>query len=93
MLLDLAQQLVKRLNLARVQTVKGRHDPGFMGAGHLVKITQFLLRAEDVRAYGAIRARFLGDARPASTLLIVLTAGLTALALRLQGTDIAKQAA
>lgn len=42
-----------------------------MDASHLVKITQYLLRAEDVPAYGAIRARFLGDARPASTLLIV----------------------
>ena len=42
-----------------------------MDVGHLVKITQFLLRAEDIRAYGAIRSRFLGDARPASTLLIV----------------------
>lgn len=42
-----------------------------MDASHLVKITQFLLRAEDIRAYGAIRARHLGDERPASTLLIV----------------------
>ena len=42
-----------------------------MDASHLVKITQYLLRAEDIRAYGAIRARHLGDARPASTLLVV----------------------
>lgn len=42
-----------------------------MDAGHLVKITQYLLRAEDIRAYGAIRARYLGDARPASTLIVV----------------------
>ncbi len=44
-----------------------------MDVNHLVKITQYLLRAEDIRAYGAIRARFLGDARPASTLLVVPT--------------------
>lgn len=44
-----------------------------MDARHLVKITQYLLQAEDIAAYGPIRARFLGDARPASTLLIVPT--------------------
>ena len=42
-----------------------------MDVGHLVKITQYLLRPEDIRAYGAIRARFLGEARPASTLVVV----------------------
>ena len=30
-----------------------------------------LRRPEDIRAYGAIRARFLGEARPASTLVVV----------------------
>ena len=42
-----------------------------MGPEHLVKITQYLVRAEDLAAFGAIRARFLGDCRPASMLLVV----------------------
>jgi 2-iminobutanoate/2-iminopropanoate deaminase len=41
-----------------------------MGPEHLVKIVQYLVRAEDLPAYGAIRARFLGDCRPASMLLV-----------------------
>lgn len=42
-----------------------------MGQQHLVKIVQYLVRAEDLPAYGAIRAKFLGDCRPASMLLVV----------------------
>ena len=42
-----------------------------MGVGDLVKITTYLLNAEDIPAAGAARARFLGDARPASASLIV----------------------
>lgn len=42
-----------------------------MGPEHLVKIVQYLVRAEDIAAYGAIRARFLGDCRPASMLMVV----------------------
>lgn len=41
-----------------------------MGPEHLVKIVQYLVRAEDLPAYGPIRARFLGDCRPASMLLV-----------------------
>ena len=37
----------------------------------LVKVTHYLLHASDISAYARIRARFLGDARPASMLLIV----------------------
>ena len=36
----------------------------------LVKVSHYLLRAEDIPAYVKVRARFLGDARPASMLLI-----------------------
>ena len=42
-----------------------------MGPENLVKCTHFLTRAEDVAAYGKIRARELGEARPASTLLVI----------------------
>jgi 2-iminobutanoate/2-iminopropanoate deaminase len=41
-----------------------------MGPEHLVKIVQYLVRAEDLPAYGAIRARFPGDCRPASMMLV-----------------------
>jgi enamine deaminase RidA (YjgF/YER057c/UK114 family) len=37
----------------------------------LVKITQYLLHESDIPAYAKVRSRFLGDARPASMLLIV----------------------
>lgn len=38
---------------------------------HLVKIVQYLVSAENIAAYGVIRAHFLGDCRPASMLLVV----------------------
>ncbi len=41
-----------------------------MGPEHLVKLVQYLVRTEDLPAYAAIRARFLGDCRPASMLLV-----------------------
>jgi enamine deaminase RidA (YjgF/YER057c/UK114 family) len=37
----------------------------------LVKVTHYLRRASDIPAYVKVRSRFLGDARPASMLLIV----------------------
>lgn len=39
----------------------------------LVKITQYLTSPDDIPAYAAVRARFLGDVRPASTLVVVQT--------------------
>jgi 2-iminobutanoate/2-iminopropanoate deaminase len=42
-----------------------------MGVHDLVKVTHYLCRASDIRAYVKVRARFLGDARPASMLLVV----------------------
>jgi enamine deaminase RidA (YjgF/YER057c/UK114 family) len=37
----------------------------------LVKVTHTLVREEDIKPYVAVRAKYLGDARPASMLLIV----------------------
>jgi enamine deaminase RidA (YjgF/YER057c/UK114 family) len=37
----------------------------------IVKVTQYLTRAEDIKAYAAVRSRFLGDVRPAFMLAIV----------------------
>jgi enamine deaminase RidA (YjgF/YER057c/UK114 family) len=41
-----------------------------MGPEHLVKIVQYLVRLEHLALYGPIRARFLGDCRSASMLLV-----------------------
>jgi enamine deaminase RidA (YjgF/YER057c/UK114 family) len=42
-----------------------------MGVKDLVKVTHYLVRQEDIKDYVAVRARYLGDARPASMLLVV----------------------
>ncbi len=42
-----------------------------MTVADVVKVTQYLTRAEDIPAYGKVRSRFLGDARPASMLLVI----------------------
>ena len=42
-----------------------------MTVNDLVKVTQYLLHVSDIPAYVKVRSRFLGDARPASMLLIV----------------------
>jgi 2-iminobutanoate/2-iminopropanoate deaminase len=42
-----------------------------MSVHDLVKITQYVIRAEDIPAYAKARARMLGDARPASMLMVV----------------------
>jgi enamine deaminase RidA (YjgF/YER057c/UK114 family) len=42
-----------------------------MDLGNLVKLTMYLTRTEDVPAFRAIRDQFLGDARPAATLVVV----------------------
>jgi 2-iminobutanoate/2-iminopropanoate deaminase len=42
-----------------------------MTVADVVKVTQYLTRAEDIPAYAKVRTRFLGDARPASMLLVI----------------------
>ena len=42
-----------------------------MTVDDLVKITQYLTRESDIAAYAQVRSRFLGNARPASMLMIV----------------------
>jgi 2-iminobutanoate/2-iminopropanoate deaminase len=42
-----------------------------MGLGDIVKVTQYLTRAEDIPAYAKVRSQFLGDLRPAFMLLVV----------------------
>jgi 2-iminobutanoate/2-iminopropanoate deaminase len=42
-----------------------------MSIGDLVKVTIFLTRAEDIGPYREARDRIIGEARPASTLVVV----------------------
>jgi enamine deaminase RidA (YjgF/YER057c/UK114 family) len=42
-----------------------------MGVEDIVKVTQYLTRAEDIAEYVKVRYKFLGDARPAFMLLVV----------------------
>jgi 2-iminobutanoate/2-iminopropanoate deaminase len=42
-----------------------------MGPEHLVKVTQYLVRIEDLPLYPPIRVKWLKDNRPASMLVIV----------------------
>lgn len=42
-----------------------------MDASHLVKVTTFMTDAGDLKDLNPVRSAFLGEARPASTLLIV----------------------
>jgi len=46
-------------------------EQGGMGVRDLVKLTHYLLRPEDIKPYVAVRSKFLGDARPASMLMVV----------------------
>jgi 2-iminobutanoate/2-iminopropanoate deaminase len=42
-----------------------------MTLGDVVKITQYLIRDSDIAQYAQVRSRFLGDARPASMLMVI----------------------
>lgn len=42
-----------------------------MDVSHLVKVTSYLVHSEHLGEFNAVRAPFLGDARPASTLVVV----------------------
>jgi 2-iminobutanoate/2-iminopropanoate deaminase len=42
-----------------------------MDVNDIVKVTHYLLRAEDIAPYVQVRSKYLGDVRPASMLLIV----------------------
>ncbi len=46
-------------------------DKAGLDVHDLVKITQYLTSADDIEAHAAIRARYLGSARPASMLVVV----------------------
>jgi 2-iminobutanoate/2-iminopropanoate deaminase len=67
---DLPESFVEQAEQAW-RNVIGALTRADMDVHDLVKITQYLTRPEDIKAYAAVRARFLGDARPASMLMVV----------------------
>jgi 2-iminobutanoate/2-iminopropanoate deaminase len=46
-------------------------DRAAMTMGDIVKVTQYLTRAEDIPAYAKVRTRFLAGVKPASMLLVI----------------------
>lgn len=42
-----------------------------MTTSDIVKVTQYLIRPEDIAPYAKVRKQFLGDVKPASMLLII----------------------
>ncbi|HEX4410075.1 MAG TPA: RidA family protein [Xanthobacteraceae bacterium] len=53
------------------QHVIGVLETAGMTTADIVKVTQYLTRADDIAAYAKVRSRFLGEARPASMLLVI----------------------
>lgn len=67
---DLPSDITGQSELAW-QHIVGMLARAGMTVADIVKVTQYLTSAEDIQAYAKVRARFLGDARPASMLLVV----------------------
>lgn len=67
---DLPEDIAGQAEIAWTHIVNLLRRAG-MGVNDLVKVTHYLLRADDIPAYVQVRGKFLGDARPASMLLIV----------------------
>ncbi|VTU24128.1 Enamine/imine deaminase [Variovorax sp. PBL-E5] len=65
-----AEGIVQQTTLAWQNLVAVLAAAG-MTVDHLVKVTTFLVDASHLSAVGPVRTRFLGSARPASTLVIV----------------------
>src|SRR5262249_28389146 len=53
------------------QHVVGLLEKADMTVADIVKVTQYLTRADDIAAYAKVRTRFLGQVRPASMLLVI----------------------
>jgi 2-iminobutanoate/2-iminopropanoate deaminase len=56
-----------------------------MNLADLAKMTVYLTRAENIGAWRAVRARVLGDSRPASTLLVVAALADPAWGIEIEG--------
>jgi 2-iminobutanoate/2-iminopropanoate deaminase len=67
---DLPKDISGQTELAWKHVISMLEQAG-MTVADIVKVTQYLTRAEDIAAYGKVRTRFLGDVRPAAMLLVV----------------------
>ena len=67
---DLPQDISGQTELAWKHVISMLERAG-MTVADIVKVTQYLTRAEDIAAYGKVRTRFLGDVRPAAMLLVI----------------------
>ncbi len=67
---DLPTDITGQAELAWQHIIRMLEQAG-MTVADLVKVTQYLTRAEDIPSYGKVRSRFLGDVRPASMLLVI----------------------
>ena len=67
---DLPKDISGQAELAWKHVISMLERTG-MTVADIVKVTQYLTRAEDIAAYGKVRTRFLGDVRPAAMLLVI----------------------
>ena len=67
---DLPKDISGQAELAWKHVISMLERAG-MTVADIVKVTQYLTRAEDIAAYGKVRTRFLGDVRPAAMLLVI----------------------
>jgi enamine deaminase RidA (YjgF/YER057c/UK114 family) len=67
---DLPKDISGQTELAWTHVISMLERAG-MTVADIVKVTQYLTRAEDIAAYGKVRTRFLGDVRPAAMLLVI----------------------
>jgi enamine deaminase RidA (YjgF/YER057c/UK114 family) len=67
---DLPKDISGQTELAWKHVISTLERAG-MTVADIVKVTQYLTRAEDIAAYGKVRTRFLGDVRPAAMLLVI----------------------
>jgi 2-iminobutanoate/2-iminopropanoate deaminase len=67
---ELPTDIVGQTELAWKHILHMLEEAG-MTLADVVKVTQYLTRAADIPAYAKARTKFLGDARPASMLLVI----------------------
>ena len=67
---DLPKDITGQAELAW-QHVIGLLEKADMTVADIVKVTQYLTRADDIAAYATVRSRVLGQVRPASMLLVI----------------------
>jgi 2-iminobutanoate/2-iminopropanoate deaminase len=67
---ELPKDIVGQAEIAWKHII-GMLEKSDMTVADIVKVTQYLIRPEDISAYAKVRKQFLGDVKPASMLLII----------------------